>query len=81
MSNDIAEKLYDELLKLEKGDLCDRCCAMKALGWLGNESLKIPFTERLEFVVNLVKKYKEKKACGEMNPDDCPNSEYGCLLI
>lgn len=49
-----------------KGDLNDRNVAFEVMGWLGNESLDISFDERLDFVANIMREYKEKRDRGEM---------------
>ena len=57
---DNEEKIYDEIMKLQKGSDSDRSLAFECIGILGNESTEEKFENRLNMVQELIKKHLNK---------------------
>ena len=57
---DNEEKIYDEIMKLQKGSDSDRSLAFECIGILGNESTDEKFENRLNMVQELIKKHLKK---------------------
>ena len=58
---DKEDRIYDQIMKLKKGNNTDKSLAFDCIGILGNESTNEPFENRLNIVENLIDKHTKKK--------------------